>query len=306
VKSTVIPGSTEDVITPVLEDAIGKTAGEEFGTGMNPEFLREGTAVHDFLDPDKVVLGADDDRALADMHDVFDPLVDAADAPVVETDTWTGDGQVREQRVSRGESQPHQRHRESLQGVRHRRLRGCRRHGAGRPHRRSISPLGARLEQEPKDTHAIINAASEERYDPAGLEAVVEVNDRQPERLLSLLYDHVDDAGERVAVLGLAFKPGTDDVRNSRALPVIEGLRERGANVVAYDPVADENMRKYFPNLDYASQQSKRYKSRRRVWSVLTGTSSQHSTRSSTRCTSKSSSTAGEPSRPATGWSTRD
>ncbi len=91
VKSTVVPGSTADTITPILETASGKTAGEGFGVGMNPEFLREGTAVHDFRHPDKVVLGADDDRARANMHDVFAPLVEAADAPVVEADTRTAE-----------------------------------------------------------------------------------------------------------------------------------------------------------------------------------------------------------------------
>ena len=54
---------------------------------------------------------------------------------------------------------------------------------------------------------------------------------------------HVDTTGKRVAVLGLSFKPGTDDIRNSRAIPVIEGLKARGADVVAYDPVAIENIR---------------------------------------------------------------
>jgi Predicted UDP-glucose 6-dehydrogenase len=83
------------------------------------------------------------------------------------------------------------------------------------------------------------------------LDAATEINDRQPARLLSLLDNHVDVADERVAVLGLSFKPGTDDIRNSRAVPVIEGLTERGANVVAYDPVATENMRERFPDIDY-------------------------------------------------------
>ena len=78
------------------------------------------------------------------------------------------------------------------------------------------------------------------------------VNDRQPERLLGLLDAHVDVAGRRVAVLGLAFKPGTDDVRESRAIPVVEGLLARGAEVVAYDPVAAENMREHFPDVAYA------------------------------------------------------
>jgi UDPglucose 6-dehydrogenase len=84
------------------------------------------------------------------------------------------------------------------------------------------------------------------------LEAAVEINDRQPDRLLALLDDHVDVTGKRVAVLGLAFKPGTDDIRNSRAIPVIEGLQERGAEVVAHDPVATPAMRERFPDLTYA------------------------------------------------------
>ena len=75
VKSTVVPRTTEETITPLLERASGGTAGTTFGIGMNPEFLREGTAVHDFLNPDKIVLGADDERALADMHTVFKPLL---------------------------------------------------------------------------------------------------------------------------------------------------------------------------------------------------------------------------------------
>jgi len=67
---------------------------------------------------------------------------------------------------------------------------------------------------------------------------------------------HVDVADERIAVLGLSFKPGTDDIRNSRAIPVIEGLQERNADIVAYNPVAAENMRERFPDINYASSAS--------------------------------------------------
>ncbi len=104
----------------------------------------------------------------------------------------------------------------------------------------------------PKDTDAIRHAAREAGYDPAMLDAAVAVNNDQPRRLLSLLDEHVDVEGKRVAVLGLAFKPGTDDIRNSQAIPVIEGLRERGAGVVAYDPVATENMSERVPDIAYA------------------------------------------------------
>jgi len=102
----------------------------------------------------------------------------------------------------------------------------------------------------PKDTNAIIAAAREAGYEPPMLEAAVEVNDLQPERLLSLLDERADVAGERVAVLGLSFKPGTDDVRGTRAVPVIEGLQERGADVVAYDPVATESFDDYYPDIE--------------------------------------------------------
>jgi Predicted UDP-glucose 6-dehydrogenase len=104
----------------------------------------------------------------------------------------------------------------------------------------------------PKDTAAIRAAAREQGYEPSMLDAATEINDRQPNRLLSLLDNHVDVADKRVAVLGLSFKPGTDDIRNSRAVPVIEGLNERGASVVAYDPVATDNMREQFPGIEYA------------------------------------------------------
>jgi UDPglucose 6-dehydrogenase len=84
------------------------------------------------------------------------------------------------------------------------------------------------------------------------LDAAATVNDGQPDRLLSLMDTHVDASGKRVAALGLSFKPGTDDIRNSRAIPVIEGLQERGAEIVAYDPVAIENMQERFPDIEYA------------------------------------------------------
>jgi len=104
----------------------------------------------------------------------------------------------------------------------------------------------------PKDVDAIRAAARDAGYEPALLDAAVAVNDGQPERMLELLDAHVEVAGKRVAVLGLAFKPGTDDIRNSRAIPIIEGLQARGADVVGYDPVATENARERFPDIEYA------------------------------------------------------
>jgi len=255
VKSTVVPGSTEDVMTPILEEATDKTAGDDFGVGMNPEFLREGTAVHDFLNPDKVVLGADDDRALEDMHEVFDPLVDRTEAPVVETNTRTAEmikyanNSFLAAKVSLIND---------IGNI-------CKELGVDAYEVADAMGLDDRIGEQflrsglgwggscfPKDTAAIRAAARAEDYEPLMLDAATEINDQQPKRLLSFMDDHVDVRGKRVAVLGLAFKPGTDDVRNSRAIPVIEGLQQRGAEVVAYDPIAAENMREHFPDIQYA------------------------------------------------------
>ncbi|SFR47257.1 UDP-glucose 6-dehydrogenase AglM [Halorubrum sodomense] len=261
VKSTVVPGSTADTITPILESESGKTAGEAFGVGMNPEFLREGTAVHDFLNPDKVVLGADDDRALEDMRAVFAPLVEAADAPVVETDTRTAE---MIKYANNGFLAAKVSLINDLGNI-------CKELGVDAYEVADAIGLDDRISERflqsgvgwggscfPKDTRAIIAAAEETGYEPAVLNAAVEVNDRQPARLVELLADHLDDHRDRgidgaeIAVLGLAFKPGTDDMRNSRAIPVIDDLQERGATVTAYDPVAADNAPDYVDDVTYA------------------------------------------------------
>ncbi|MDB9235508.1 UDP-glucose 6-dehydrogenase AglM [Halorubrum ezzemoulense] len=256
VKSTVVPGSTEEAITPILEAASEKPAGDAFGVGMNPEFLREGTAVHDFLDPDKVVLGADDERALEDMDAVFDPLIERSDAPVVETDTRTAE---MIKYANNGFLAAKISLINDIGNI-------CKEFGIDAYEVADAIALDDRIGEQflrsgigwggscfPKDTAAIRAAARQQGYEPAMLDAATEVNDRQPIRLLSLMDDHVDVAGKRVAVLGLAFKPGTDDIRNSRAIPVIEGLQARGAEIVAYDPVAIENMREQFSDIEYVN-----------------------------------------------------
>lgn len=255
VKSTVVPGSTEDVITPILAEESGKTVGEEFGVGMNPEFLREGTAVQDFLHPDKVVLGADDPRALQDMHEVFSPLVNAADATVVETDTRTAE---MIKYANNGFLAAKVSLINDIGNL-------CKEFDVDAYEVADAIGLDDRISEQflrsgigwggscfGKDTAAIRSAARQAGYEPLMLDAATQVNDRQPDRLLSLMDNHVDVSGDRVAVLGLAFKPGTDDVRNSRALPVIEGIRNRGGDVAAYDPVASENMRERIPEITYS------------------------------------------------------
>jgi UDPglucose 6-dehydrogenase len=256
VKSTVVPSTTEEVLTPILEEASGKTVGADFGVAVNPEFQREGSAVDDFMEPDKIVLGTDgDDRALDLLAEVYEPIVLQWDVPVVETG-------LREAEMIKYANNAFLAAKVSLIND----LGNiCKEYdidayevadAIGKDDR-----IGAKFLRSgagfggscfPKDVSAIIQHARAADYEPRMLQAALDVNDEQPRRLLSLLDEHVEVDGKRVAVLGLAFKPGTDDIRNSRAIPVIEGLQERGAEVVAYDPVAMGEMSERFPEIEYA------------------------------------------------------
>ena len=256
IKSTVVPTTTEEVIAPIVAGESGMTVGDDLHVGMNPEFLREGSAVTDLLDPDKVVLGAETDRAREVLRGVFDPLVDRADdPPVIETG-------IAEAEMIKYANNGFLAAKISLANDI---ANICAEYGIdseavlsaiGLDHRIGSAFLGAGVGWGgscfPKDVAAIIAAARDVGYDPAMLQAAVEVNDRQPVRLLERLREYVDPSGARVAVLGLAFKPGTDDIRNSRAIPLVEALSAAGAAVVGYDPVATDNFRGRYPDIDYA------------------------------------------------------
>ncbi|WP_158055600.1 UDP-glucose 6-dehydrogenase AglM [Halorussus halophilus] len=256
VKSTVVPGTTEETLAPILAEESGKALGEDLHVAMNPEFLREGSAVEDFLHPDKVVFGTDSETATERLHAVFEPLLDHSDADVVETGT-------REAEMIKYANNAFLATKVSLVNE----LGNvCKEYDVDAYEVADAIGLDDRIGEQflrsgvgwggscfPKDVAALIAAARAVEYEPSLLEAAVEVNDKQPKRLLDLLDSHVDVAGKQVAVLGLSFKPGTDDVRNSRAIPVIEGLLDRNAEVVAYDPVAAENMREHFPDIEYVN-----------------------------------------------------
>ena len=255
-KSTVIPRTTDERLAPRIAEA-GLERGTDFLVASNPEFQREGTAVADFLDPDKLVFGADDTRTFTMLNELYFPLREAAagDVPVVETG-------IAEAEMIKYANNTFLASKVSLindiGNV-------CKEFGVDAYEVADAIGLDDRIGEQflrsgvgwggscfPKDVDAIISAVREEGYDPAVLSAAVDLNDAQPERLLALLDDHADVSGKRVAVLGLAFKPGTDDIRNTRAVPVIDDLRERGADIVAYDPVATENMREKYPDIEYA------------------------------------------------------
>jgi UDPglucose 6-dehydrogenase len=255
VKSTVVPGMTEEELIPTIEEASGKEEGVDFGVAVNPEFQSQGSAVDDFMSPDKIVLGTDgDERALDLFAQLYEPLVAEWETPVIETGR-------REAAMVKYANNVFLAAKVSLINE----LGNiCKEYGVDSYDVADAIGMDDRIGAKflrsgvgyggscfPKDTAAIMAAARQADYDPELLESVVGVNEKQPQRLLGLLDEHVDVAGERVAVLGLAFKSGTDDIRGSRAKPVIEGLQARGAEVVAYDPLAAETMAAEYPDVEY-------------------------------------------------------
>ncbi len=255
VKSTVVPGTTDELVAPTLEAELGEPVGESVHVAVNPEFLQMGSAVENFRNPQKIVFGVDDgDRwALDRLHELYAGVIEDADPAVVETG-------LREGEMIKYANNAFLASKVSLindiGNV-------CKEFDVDAYEVADAIGLDDRIGERflrsglgwggscfPKDVAAIIAAAEHAGYEPPMLNAAVEVNDLQPQRLLDLLADHVDLDGARVAVLGLSFKPGTDDVRGSRAVPVVEGLRERGATVVAYDPVATEKFREKHPEVD--------------------------------------------------------
>lgn len=253
VKSTVVPGTTDSVVTPLLEQASGRRAGRDFGVGMNPEFLTEGQAVRDFLEPDRIVLGAGDPRSLEALEALYaafptvpkirtnprtaEMIKYASNAMLATAISFSNEianlcatlGGVDAVDVMRGLHVSNYLSPAGSDGVRVEApltsflLPGC---GFG----------GSCL---PKDVSALAAHGEAAGLPMRLMRAVLDVNREQPAQLLRRLETHFPSLeGHRVAVLGLAFKPDTDDVRESPAFPVIDLLLERGAHVRAYDPVA--------------------------------------------------------------------
>lgn len=261
VKSTVVPGTTSDVVLPILEEASGKTAGTGFGLGMNPEFLREGEAVRDFLHPDRIVLGGIDDRTLGIMAEIYRPF---GGIEILRTNTHTAEmikytaNSLLAAMISFSNEIgnlcaeiPDVDVTDVMHGVHlDKRLSPVMRDGT-----RITPPIVTYLEAGcgfggscfPKDVKALVAHGRKLGAGMDLLASVIRVNSTQPQRMIIMLNAHIADlSGVRVTVLGVAFKPGTDDIRESPALPVMRALLDRGADVTAFDPVARAEAEKHF------------------------------------------------------------
>jgi UDPglucose 6-dehydrogenase len=261
VKSTVVPGTTSDVVLPILEQASEKKAGVHFGVGMNPEFLSEGQAIHDFMFPDRIILGGIDERSIELLAQLYNIL---PDVDLIRTNTKTAEmikytsnallatmisfsNEIGNLCAALSDTDVV----DVMRGV----------HLS-----KYLSPLmpdGARVVPAitsflqagcgfggsclPKDVKALIAHGQRAGQPMRLLDAVIQINEQQPQQVLRILHKHFQTlAGIRVAVLGLAFKPGTDDMRESPAVPIINDLLAHGAAISAYDPYATAAARSVF------------------------------------------------------------
>jgi len=257
VKSTVVPGTTDDVVRPILEDASGKQAGRNFGLGCNPEFLSEGTAVEDFLQPDRIILGGIDPRtqaALAELYNVFPQEIPrlATSNKAAEMIKYASNSLLATLISFSNElgnlcsALGGVDVREVLQGVHHSQYLTTRAEDG----RRTTAPIASFLEAGcgfggsclPKDVAALVQHGQDQGQAMPLLSSVLQINRDQPRRMVELLKQRLPTlAGKTIAVLGLAFKPGTDDVRETPALEIVRRLLEEGGCVRAYDPIANDN-----------------------------------------------------------------
>ncbi|SMO35357.1 UDP-glucose dehydrogenase [Balnearium lithotrophicum] len=248
-KSTVPVGTgrwAKEFIRKLLEERGIDEPEKRFDVVSNPEFLREGKAVEDFMKPDRVVVGADDrDVAgrVASLYEKLQPAILITDLPTAEMIKYASNAFLATKISFINE----------VANI-------CEKYGAdvtvvargmGLDHR--ISPHFLRAgcgfggSCFPKDVKALINTAKGAGEEPELLESVISVNERQKLKPVEKLLRHIPDLkGVTVAVWGLAFKPETDDMREAPSIPIIKRLLSLGANVKAYDPVAVENAKRVF------------------------------------------------------------
>ncbi|BAT71288.1 UDPglucose 6-dehydrogenase [Thermosulfidibacter takaii ABI70S6] len=246
-KSTV-PVGTGHKIKEIIEK--NKKNNVSFDVASNPEFLREGSAVYDFMHPDRVVIGTESDSARAILRDLYRPLY-LRDTPFVFTDIKTAE-------LIKYASNSYLAMRISFINEI---ANLCDIVGADVHVVAKAMGLDGRIGPKflhpgpgfggscfPKDTKALIKIAEEHGYDFRLVKATVEVNEKQRERAFKKIKNMLGGSveGKTVAVLGLSFKPNTDDIRESPALHIIERLLEEKAKVRAYDPAAMENVKKVF------------------------------------------------------------
>ena len=245
-KSTV-PVGTAEKVEAVLSENLDH---QLFDVVSNPEFLREGVAVEDFMKPDRVVIGTSSDKAKKLMTQLYEPFVRQGN-PIIFMDERSAE-------MTKYAANSYLATRISFMNEI---ANLCERLGADvdmvRKGMGSDSRIGKRFlfpgvgyggSCFPKDVQALAKSAEENAYDFKILKSVMQVNDLQKEILSDKIVKYFDGnlSGKTIGIWGLAFKPNTDDIREAPALTIISRLLNKGAKIKAYDPEAMENVKQVF------------------------------------------------------------
>lgn len=251
-KSTV-PVGTGFKIKEIISKNLKKPV--KFDIVSNPEFLREGSAVEDFMRPNRVVIGAESEEAIAIMKDLYRPLY-LIETPFVITDIVTAElikyatNSFLATKIS---------FINEISAL-------CEAVGANVNVVAKAMGLDGRIGPKflhagigfggsclPKDTMAIVKIAEEKGVNLGIIKAAIEANQRQKERLIQKIVNAFDAKlkNKVIGILGLSFKPNTDDIREAPSIYVIDELIKKGASIKAFDPAAMENAKKIFPDITY-------------------------------------------------------
>lgn len=258
VKSTVVPGTTNGIVRPILEAYSHKKAGQEIGLAANPEFLKEGTAIDDALNPDKIIIGANDEKSRDHLTRLYKDFYRRKLPPIL---VMVPEAAELVKYASNAFLATKISFINTIASV-------CQRTpgvdvnqiAEAIGHDPRIGPLF--LKAGPgyggscfhKDLQAIIHYAKEKGFDAVLLRATEETNENQAEQVVELAQKILGTLGQkRIAILGLSFKKDTDDIREAASIRVINKLHEKGAEIVAYDPMAVRNTKKSLPyRIDFA------------------------------------------------------
>jgi UDPglucose 6-dehydrogenase len=259
VKSTVVPGTTQNTVKPILEKQSKKHCRTDFGLCMNPEFLRQGSALVDTLNPDRIVIGEHDKKSGDTLESLYRNFYREKAPPTIRTNLSTAElikyanNAFLATKIS------------FINAI----ANICEKipeadvntvaKSMGLDKRIGPLFLNAGLGYGgscfPKDVKALIAYSKTLGYNPELLDAVENINKTQPQKAVQLCKKLLGDLkSKKIAVLGLSFKPNTDDMREARSIPIINQLLKEGANITAYDPVAVPAAKTIFKNkIQYAS-----------------------------------------------------
>ncbi len=251
-KSTVPVGTGDQIETILREEGI-----TDISVASNPEFLREGAAIADFKHPDRIVVGAEDAHSQDVLREIYRPLF-LNRAPILITGRRTAELTKYAANAFLAVKISFINEIADLCEAVDADVQDVAR-GIGLDNR-----IGAKFLHAgpgyggscfPKDTLALLKTADLAGVDQRIVRTTVEVNDRRKEQMVERVVGALggDVAGKRIGVLGLAFKPNTDDMREAPSIPLVNGLVERGATLSAFDPVAREQAEKVFTGVEFAN-----------------------------------------------------